>query len=150
MVNIPTTDNIPANLSDPFEPETGNSFVDIMNVDYLPQPVAGISSIDDQLGFNVPNCNLKVQIANDLYVNLGKLLITITSHLVKFVAYLSFRHFSPNFVTCKSYIAGISFYSRIHNLYDTTQTLMLKKAMVRLSRLDQASKTIVGLFLSIF
>lgn len=74
MVNIPTMDNIPANLSDPFEPEPGNSFVDIMNLEHLPQPAKGISSIDDHLGYNVPN-NLKVQIANDQYVNLGKLLI---------------------------------------------------------------------------
>lgn len=40
----------------------------------LPQPAKGISSIDDYLDYNVPN-NLKVQIANDQYVNLGKLLI---------------------------------------------------------------------------
>ena len=55
MVNIPTMDNIPANLSDPFEPEPGNSFVDIMNVEHLPQSAKGISSIDDHLGYNVPN-----------------------------------------------------------------------------------------------
>lgn len=47
-----------------------------MNVDYMSQPVTVILSIDvdDQLGYNVFN-NLKVQIANDQYANLGKLLI---------------------------------------------------------------------------
>lgn len=67
-------DNIPANLSDLFEPELGNSFVDIMNLEHLPQSAKGILSIEDHLGYNVPN-NLKVQTANDQYVNLGKLLI---------------------------------------------------------------------------
>lgn len=47
-----------------------------MNVDHMSQPVTGILSIDvdDQSGYNVFN-NLKVQIANDQYANLGKLLI---------------------------------------------------------------------------
>lgn len=45
-----------------------------MNLEHLPQPAKGISSIDDHLDYNVPN-NLKVQFANDQYVNLGKLLI---------------------------------------------------------------------------
>lgn len=45
-----------------------------MNADHVSQPIIDILSIVDQLGYNVPN-NLKVQIANDQNVNLGKLLI---------------------------------------------------------------------------
>lgn len=72
-ITVPSTVNIPF---DPFETEPGNSFPDMMNVEHKLQPVTGILSIDDQLGYNVPN-NLKIQIVNDqkVYVNLGKLLI---------------------------------------------------------------------------
>lgn len=69
-----STGNIHANQSDPFEPVPGNSFTDVMNVEQTSQSVTGILSIDDQLGNNAPN-NIKVQNANDQYVNLGKLLL---------------------------------------------------------------------------
>lgn len=45
-----------------------------MNVEHLLQPVTGILSIGDRLGYNVPS-NLKEQIANEHYVNLYKFLI---------------------------------------------------------------------------
>lgn len=44
----------------------------MMNIEHMKQPVTGILSIDDQVGYYVPNT-----IVNDqkIYVNLGKLLI---------------------------------------------------------------------------
>lgn len=50
-----STVNIPANQSDPDEPDTGSSFHDMMNVEHMSQPVTDILSIDYQLGYNVSN-----------------------------------------------------------------------------------------------
>jgi hypothetical protein len=52
--------------------------------------------------------------------------------LVDFVAYLSFTNLSPN--TVKSYIAGISYFNKIHGFTDTTQSFILKKVLLGFSR----------------
>lgn len=54
------------------------------------------------------------------------------NQLVDFVAYLSYKQFSPN--TVKSYISGISYFCKIRSLPDPTQAFVLKKVLVGLSR----------------
>lgn len=52
--------------------------------------------------------------------------------LVDFVSYLSLTKLSPN--TVKSYIAGISYYNKLHGFPDTTQSFLLKKVLLGFSR----------------
>ncbi|XP_048733030.1 uncharacterized protein LOC125649499 [Ostrea edulis] len=52
--------------------------------------------------------------------------------LVDFVSYLSLTKLSPN--TVKSYIAGISYYNKLHVFPDTTQSFLLKKVLLGFSR----------------
>ena len=54
------------------------------------------------------------------------------NELVEFVSYLTYKQFSPN--TIKSYISGISYYCKLYNLQDTTQTFLLRKVLMGLGR----------------
>ncbi|XP_055997104.1 uncharacterized protein LOC130047013 [Ostrea edulis] len=52
--------------------------------------------------------------------------------LVNFVWYLSYKQFSPN--TIKSYISGLSYFCKLHNVHDSTQSFLLRKVLVGLTR----------------
>ena len=54
------------------------------------------------------------------------------NELADFVSYLSYKQFSPS--TVKSYISGISYFCKLHNLQDPTQSFLLRKILVGLSR----------------
>ncbi|XP_056006915.1 uncharacterized protein LOC130050703 [Ostrea edulis] len=51
--------------------------------------------------------------------------------LVNFVSYLSYKQFSPN--TIKSYISGL-YFCKLHNVHDSTQSFLLRKVLVGLTR----------------
>lgn len=54
------------------------------------------------------------------------------NQLVDFVSYLSYKQYSPN--TVKSYISGISYFCKLYNLSDPTQSFLLRKTLVGLGR----------------
>lgn len=83
-----------------------------MNVEQTSQSVTGILSIDDQLGNNAPN-NIKVQNANDQYVNLGKLLLK--NHVSSVDAQLLTVYFTGNsrsldVLDCSKWVSGPDFF----------------------------------------
>ena len=75
--------------------------------------------------------------------------------LTQFIAYLAIHKYSPS--TAKSYLAGISFYCKISDVSDTTQSFIVKKTLLGYCRskvhtddrkpitLDILRKTIVAL-----
>ncbi|KAJ8317263.1 hypothetical protein KUTeg_005167 [Tegillarca granosa] len=57
------------------------------------------------------------------------------SQMTDFIAYLSIKGNASS--TVKSYISAIAYHCKIHNVYDVTQSFIIKKMVVGLSRLDK-------------
>jgi len=58
-------------------------------------------------------------------------------NLIRFIAYLSKKNYSPS--TVRSYISGISYKLKVGGYHDNTQSVLIKKILTRYERLNSRS-----------